>query len=201
MPQLINSAGRADDIRLAANYILATRGIGGLSLRAIASTVRISLGSLTSHFESRTRLIHLMVQLSSRAWLDSISYRTRSEGVLGFLPSDEQGAEETRVWLSWCEIGRSDPAIRGTIHDIRLDERALVRRVTSTLLEDLGHGREELADDDLDIAVAVIHGLRQAICASEAPMTPEDARRLLGDHVQRVVEGHAHRLVERSTNS
>jgi AcrR family transcriptional regulator len=185
MPHLIDVDSRTEDVRAAANRILATRGLGGLSLRAIAAEVRISLGSLTSHYDNRTRLMHLLVQLASRAWLEDIRYRMRGEGILAFLPADEDGVEDTRVWLSWCELGRSDPAIRGTVYDIRLDERVLLDRATREWFDEHDAKGAGLDDDGLDIAHAVVQGLRQAICSLGDPMPVERAREVLVEHVRR----------------
>jgi AcrR family transcriptional regulator len=178
MPRLIDNDHRTQSILLGANRILAEHGLGGLTLRAIAAEVRISLGSLTSHYESRSRLLHLLAQLAGRAWLDSVAGRIWADGVLAFLPGSEEVIADTRVWLSWCELARSAPELRGTVQDVRLDERALLSRTLEHRLD----------SDALDITLAAIHGLRQAICAGDESMPLDHACAVLADHVERALD-------------
>ncbi|MGB0100318.1 MAG: TetR/AcrR family transcriptional regulator, partial [Nocardioides sp.] len=187
MPRHIDTNNRTGEVLRSADRILLERGITGLTLRAIAAETRISLGSLTSHYDNRRRLLHLLAMRSGHAWVTGIAERIWSDGVRAFLPAtDDDSAEEhdfqhtvagTRVWLSWCELARSAPELRGTVGDVRLEERALLDRATERRLD----------VDDLDIALGLAHGLRAAVCAGDEPMPLAHARRLLDTHVQRAL--------------
>ena len=168
MPRLIDTHARTVAVLDAAEQVIAERGLAGLSLRAIAAEARISLGSLTSHYESRGRLLHLLAQVAGRAWLEGLAERTARGGVADFLPATEDDVQDIRVWLSWCELARSDPQLRGRVRDVRREERLLVDRCTDHRLD----------TDALDVAVALLDGLRIAVCSAESPMPSERAREL-----------------------
>ncbi len=165
-----------------ANKILLERGLGGLTLRALASEARISLGSLTSHYENRPRLLHLLAQWSGDIWVSSISERVWTDGVLAFLPLDDDSPghsfeatiDGTRVWLSWCELARSNPDLRGTVRDVRGEERHVLDRATDRRLD----------TDALEVTLAIMHGLREAVCSGDEPMQLDRARSLLAGHVE-----------------
>jgi hypothetical protein len=97
------------------------------------------------------------------------------------LPVDDDGVEDTRVWLSWCELSRSTPGLRGTVRDIWIDERHLLDRATGRRLD----------RDALDVALAAAHGLREAVSAGDEPMPLDRARALLSDHLDQAVAASA----------
>ena len=78
---------------------------------------------------------------------------------------------DTRAWLAWLELWRAEDFLSRWIAERRADERALLARVTDYRL--LRH--------ELDELLALIDGLRVAICAPTRPMRLETAREILSN--------------------
>ena len=176
MPQLIDTDSRAGTLAAAVNELLVTEGIPGLTLRKIAWVSRVSAGSIIHHLGDKNRLLSLCAALTVRAHHDDIQRRSWVQGVLAFLPDDDDAVLHTRAWLGWVELGRSDPVVEIPIHRARREERGL-------LAEALDY---RLSRDDLDLTYAMIEGLRTAICEPARPMPPARAHALLAGHLRRL---------------
>ena len=173
MPQLIDTGSRAGTLAAAVNELLVTEGIPGLTLRKIAAVSRVSTGSIIHHLGDKNRLLSLSAGLTARALQQDIERRRWFEGVLAFLPTDDDGVLITRAWLAWLELGRSDDIVEPPVSRAVESQRGL-------LAATLDH---RLARDDLDLVVAVIDGLRGAICQPTRPMGPGRACELLTRHL------------------
>jgi AcrR family transcriptional regulator len=174
VPQLMDTRTRAGTLAAAVNELLVTDGIPGLSLRRIAAVSRVSTGSMIHHLGGKDRLLSLSAALTARALRDDVERRLWNEGVLAFLPHDDDDVLNTRAWLAWVELGRSDPDVEPPVTRAREQERSL-------LAETVDHC---LARDELDLAYAVIEGLRARVCAPTRPMRPARARELLTLHLR-----------------
>jgi hypothetical protein len=133
------------------------------------------------HLGGKARLLSLSAALTASARRMEIQRRTLlaqtpGDGVLAFLPDGDQGVLEARAWLAWVELGRCDPNVEIPVTRASREERAL-------LAETLDF---RLSRDDLDVLVAVIGGLREAICAPSRPLSPAKARELLGRNLERM---------------
>ena len=121
-----------------------------------------------------------MAYRTGRDYLSEMVLRRYDEGVLALLPADDEGLRDTRVWLAWCELARSDELVAGDVAAITADERHLIR---SFLSSEFSRRDAEpppgLSDEDVDTFVALVHGLRQAVCAAVDPMPLARARELL----------------------
>ena len=100
--------------------------------------------------------------------LFDISRRTVSEGALAFIPTSDTVLDD-RVWLAWCELGRSDAAIGEIVAETRRDERDMLDAVLGRSLDEAG----------LDVVMAVIDGLVSAVCLGDEPLPLERARTTL----------------------
>jgi AcrR family transcriptional regulator len=176
MPRLIETTTRSGALVAAVNELLVTEGIPGLTLRRIAQVSRVSTGSIMHHLGGKARLLSLSAAVTARALTDEIRLTRWEHGALAFLPGDDDGVLNTRAWLAWVELGRSDPEVEPPVSRARQEERSL-------LAETLDH---HLARDDLDLLYAVIEGLRGAVCAPTRPMPPARARELLAWHLRRL---------------
>jgi AcrR family transcriptional regulator len=176
MPQLMDTRSRAGTLAAAVNEILVTDGIPGLSLRRIAAVSRVSPGSMIHHLGGKDRLLQLSAALTARGLSDDTGRRSWDEGVLAFLPNGDEDVLNTRAWLAWVELGRSDPHVEPAVTRARDDERA-------RLAESVDH---RLARDELDLTYAVLEGLRARVCAPTRPMPPSRARDLLALHLRRL---------------
>ena len=176
MPRLLETTTRAGALVAAVNELLVTEGIPGLTLRKIAAVSRVSTGSIIHHLGSKSRLLSLSAGMTARALAGQIRRERWEHGVLAFLPGDDDGVLNTRAWLAWVELGRSDPDVEAPVSRARQEERGL-------LAETIDHRLER---DDLDLLCAVIDGLRGAVCAPTRPMPPARARALLARHLRRL---------------
>jgi len=169
VPRLIDTRTRTGTLVDATIRILATRGIPGLTLRGIARESRISTGSLLNHFESRERILCVAAHQTGASLLAEIESGQIWHGVSGFLPGDDDTLVLPRAWLGWCELCRSEAPLAEIVARARRDEL--------TMLAEAHEHR--LSRPDLDVLMAVVDGLRHAVCAPVRPMPRDHARELL----------------------
>ena len=86
---------------------------------------------------------------------------------------DEREIDDTRVWLGWCELSRSDPGVAATVAHVRAEERELLAILTGRALDETG----------LDAVVATTEGLAVAVCAGEDALSPTRARQAILRHL------------------
>lgn len=131
----------------------------------------VSPPSLLQHYGNREHLIRVAAFRTSRTRLRDIERRRDYEGILAFLPADDDGVVAAREWLAWCELWRAEPSIGGAMSDAHEWERAL-------LASTLDYGPAD-GDDLVDRATALVEGLRARICLPERPLPLPRARELL----------------------
>ena len=86
-----------------------------------------------------------------------------------WLPGDDEDVLTERAWLGWCELWRTHDWIGPTVDAIRLAE-----------LDDLARLYDHrLLREDLDGIVALVDGLRAAICRPQRPLSRAAAHRVL----------------------
>ncbi|MDP2775133.1 MAG: TetR family transcriptional regulator C-terminal domain-containing protein [Nocardioides sp.] len=166
MPRLLDTDSRTDTVVCAINEILARDGAAGLTMRAIGRESRISPGSLTMHYTSREHLLRVAAHRTGRARRDEIRSRCYTERGLAFLPRDSEEIVQARVWLSWCDQGRSAESLSETIREARAEELGLLAQVFDY----------HLARPELDALYALLDGLTTAVCAALDPMPLATAR-------------------------
>lgn len=176
MPRLLDTETRTTTVVTAINHLLARDGAGGVTMRAIGELSRVSPATLSSHYGNREHMLRVAAWVTGQARLTAIRDRMRRDGVLAFLPADADDVVTARVWLGWCELGRSHDWLGPSIAEIRDEERALLARTVDYRLE-----RERLTE-----ALAVVDGLQVALCAPDRPLARETAYRILARHVERV---------------
>ncbi len=169
MPRLIDTDLRTTDMVTGVNRVLAAHGIPGLTMRTIARESGISTGSLIHHFESRERILRIAAHRTGRALVSAAESDSLWIGLDAFLPGDEETRRLTRAWLAWCELWRSESWLESTVGELRARERDSLAEL---------HERPR-SDPALDLVVAVLDGLRGAVCAPVAAMPVARARALL----------------------
>ena len=103
------------------------------------------------------------------AFLDDLLLRRHVEGMLAFLPATADDLEQTRVWLAWCELARADATVSPHVSAIETDEVALFSQ----------EFRDRPSREDVDTGIALVRGLRHAVCAGDDPMPVDRARVML----------------------
>jgi TetR/AcrR family transcriptional repressor of bet genes len=174
MPRLLETETRTGTLVAAINHVLASKGPAGLTMRAIAAESRVSTSSMLHHFGTREHLLIVAAHRTANAWIARIEQRLEFDGVAAFLPGHDDEVVDARAWLGWLEMWRSDDVLDHAIRKVLDGERALLAVMTDY----------ELTRDQLDLTIAVIDGLRSAICSPVRPLPRHRATALLVQHLR-----------------
>lgn len=169
VPRYFNPWDRDDALRWATEEILLERGPVRLSLRAVMQRAQISVGSGFYLVGGRDGLMRQVAADAIRKRLSELRQRIWPHGLLAFLPANEDQLEDLRLWLTWADLLRSDPALRD------LDTSAWAIELAA-LDEATGHTGSQ---DDLEALLATVWGLRHALTCRPPAMALERARGLL----------------------
>lgn len=98
--------------------VLATRGFGGLTLRAVATELGATTGLLTHYFPAKSDLVAYALDLLDRRTA-ARSRRTEGTGLaavrnalLDILPLTPEATDSNRIWVSSWDTALADPALR-----------------------------------------------------------------------------------------
>jgi hypothetical protein len=141
-------------------------GMSGLTLQGLAAWLGVTPAAV-SHRTRKDQLSSVVVDRFRRRWLWWIETRLREHGVLALLPTEEGDVPGLRVWLAIIELSRDNEAVARCVSEVRAVELAHLARLTMS------------GDDDLTRLMALIDGLRLALCAPLDPMPVERAMHLL----------------------
>ena len=173
MPMLMDTDSRTDTLVRAINEILIEDGPGGLTMTRISAQSRVHKSSIYHHLDSRERLLRVAAGRTAKARTSALREAIEQDGVLAFLPRTDNDLLDTRAWLAWLELWRCEDFLHRWIAGARDDEKALMARASDYRLTGL----------ELEVALAVVEGLRVAVCAPRRPMRREDARAVLAAHL------------------
>ena len=173
MPRLLDVRSRADTVIAAIHRLIAGGGLGAVTMRAIAAESGVSASSLVHQFTGRDRLLGIAAGTVGVDRLRDIGLRARSAGLLAFVPTTTDEIVDARVWLAFCELGRSHEDVGLKVAAQRMHERDLIDALT----------RDQLDEPALDGLVAIVDGLCAAVCAAQEPLPTERAKQALVRHV------------------
>lgn len=176
MPRLIDRETRVGSVAAAVNELLAEGGIPALTMRSVATRVRVSPSSLHQLFGGRDRMLRLAAWHTSEARRARIQDRIPDEGALAFLPNDDDDIVDCRIWLAWRELGRSADWLEPSMTEAIEHELWLMNRAFNLLL----------ARPDLEWLEALVDGLSVAVCKPAQPMRRDRARELLAIEAARI---------------
>ncbi len=177
MPRRPESLDHGDLLTDAVMALLVESGATGVTLRRLADRRGISVGALTTRWGNRARMMHVAINYFRQRCTEDMADRGISEGVLAMLPASESEVEDCQIWLAFCDLARTDATLALCVTDQRAQERELL----CALLARQG-GASGVDESTVDLLLAVVDGLRTALCAPE-PMLPERARELLDSHL------------------
>jgi AcrR family transcriptional regulator len=166
---LIETESRTGSLVRAINDILIESGPAGLTMRNIAAMSGVNASSIYHQLGSREHLLRVAAGTTGRARTASLRVESAIDGVLAFVPRDGEEVLETRAWLGWLELWRAEDFLDRWIGESRAAERALLAEVTNY----------QLLRPELDALLALVDGLRVAVCAPSAPMRLDSARTIL----------------------
>ncbi len=101
----------------ATGTVLATQGIDGLSLRAVAREAGCTTGLLMHWFTSKADLVQAALTHTTVAQSERVTQRLAASppdvvgAIAEFLPLDEQRRAESRIWLGFLALAMSTPAL------------------------------------------------------------------------------------------
>ncbi len=157
--------------------LLAESGATGVSLRRIADRREVSVGSLTNRWGTRDRMLHIAINEFRARWNYLMGGLSWTDGLMALLPLSEDEVDDCRVWLAFSDLASTDEVIAECVADQRREERELVTALVRR------RGDDDSADLVVDLVIAVVDGLRAALC-SPSPMPLARARQLLDRHLQ-----------------
>jgi AcrR family transcriptional regulator len=165
------SASWVDIYTDGAIHVINEQGLGGLTVRALADWMGVTPASVSQR-TSRDQLVADVVDQFCHRWLQWIDDREFEHGVISLLPTNDEELPGVRVWLALLELGRADERTGRRVAAARAEERTLLLRLAGG----------ELSADEVDRLVAVVDGLRLAVCAPVEPMPVTRAMELLEGH-------------------
>ncbi|KAB2351707.1 TetR/AcrR family transcriptional regulator [Actinomadura rudentiformis] len=118
MPARGDHDARRRDVSEAVWRVLADRGFGGLTLRAVAAEMNASTGLLTHYFPSKKALIAYALDVADERTANRPRQTTPEPGLEGLrtalldvLPLTPEAAAMNRVWVSSWDGSLADPEL------------------------------------------------------------------------------------------
>lgn len=174
MPKLVDSTSRMAALIAAINQILATSGPSGLTMREIARVSRVSTSSILNHLTSKERLVRVTAHRTAEEKRVRFLVEQQDRGLLALLPKSDDSLIAERSWLAWLEMWRCEPTLRHVFEDHIEQMRAVLSELT-------GH---RLSPTELTSLLAMVDGLRHAVCAPDLPLPRHQAESILTAHLR-----------------
>ncbi|MEV5983135.1 TetR/AcrR family transcriptional regulator [Streptomyces sp. NPDC052114] len=179
---------RRRDVSEAVWRVMATRGFGGLTLRAVAAELDATTGLLTHYFPAKRDLVRYALDLLA----ERTAARPRPTGadglsavraaLLGILPLTAEAAASNRIWVSSWDTALADPALSDDYAGKYAQSRAKLRDLVATAqrLGELPAGDpERIAAGAQSFALGLVV---QSLFAPET-FTPQHQAELLDDYL------------------
>jgi AcrR family transcriptional regulator len=173
-----NSAARRDIVTDFAIGLVAESGMAGLTFGTLARAIGVTPAGIHYWVGNRARMLHAITVNVGQRWIAWIARRSYDLGASAFLPVTAEEIGWTRVWLALGDTARFDDGLAEIVTDFRDEERHLLHRL-----------RPDLAADGLDAAMALVDGLRVAICLRHRPLSAVTAREVLSAELNRWGDG------------
>ncbi|MBB5870290.1 AcrR family transcriptional regulator [Allocatelliglobosispora scoriae] len=115
MPARGDHDARRRDVSEAVWQVLAAKGFGGLTLRAVATHMGSSTGLLTHYFPSKQALVRHALEIAQQHTAGRERFTSAGEGLPGLraalldvMPLTPQSTAMNRVWISFWDAALSD---------------------------------------------------------------------------------------------
>ena len=133
MPIRWFDASRDDSVGMAVQQLLTVGGITDVTMRAVARTARMSLGTLGNHYGSKEQMLmgaaraigtlHVDDLITRAAWDDTLA-----QVLAGYVPRDAEELLELKVWQDLVTVGRSSRGVGEVVAAVEARHRALLGR-------------------------------------------------------------------------
>ena len=112
MPIRWFDASRDDSVGMAVQQLLTVGGITDVTMRAVARTARMSLGTLGNHYGSKEQMLMGAARAIGTLYVDDLITRaawddTLAQVLAGYVPRDAEELLELKVWQDLVTVGRS----------------------------------------------------------------------------------------------
>ncbi|MGG2464309.1 TetR/AcrR family transcriptional regulator [Streptomyces sp. RGM 3693] len=165
-PAPVDHESRREHVSQAVWRILAAKGFGGLTLRAVAAEMDVSTGLLMHYFPTKRALVVHALELLEKSSAERPRRARPHEGLaalravlLDFLPIGQENTARNRIWVSSWDLALADQGL----HADQADRYVRIRATVRPHLEAARALDELPATTDLDqlatTVVAFIHGL------------------------------------------
>lgn len=197
MPKLVDHDERRRQIAAAVCDIAATRGLGDVSFREVASAAGVSVSLVQHYFGDKANLVKTSLEMQSAAMDARIAERLTDLGadpgpraVLqvvahAFLPLDDVSRRSMLLYHAFAAAALTDPALRAS--DMFTNGRALIGFFAGQLAL-LGRAVEgdRPADHEAEATglVSLLLGLSLSILLEQ--VTPAEAIDVLERHLERL---------------
>ncbi|WP_262286081.1 TetR/AcrR family transcriptional regulator [Micromonospora sp. MA102] len=166
MPARGDHDARRADVSAAVWRVLAARGFGGLTLRAVATEMGVSTGLLTHYFPNKRALVRHAVDVAERHTDARDRHAAAGEGrsalraaLLDVLPLTDEATVMSRVWVSYWDGALADEEFTADQRR-RYDRwRARLRAHVDAALRGAPTGPGADPDDLVATCAAFAHGL------------------------------------------
>ncbi|MFD9902973.1 TetR/AcrR family transcriptional regulator [Streptomyces sp. NPDC059063] len=165
-PAPVDHESRREDVSQAVWRILAAKGFGGLTLRAVAAEMGVSTGLLMHYFPTKRALVAHALELLEKSSAERPRRDRPQEGLaalravlLDTLPLGKENAARNRIWVSSWDQALADDGLRADQAERYVRMRAALRPhlVAARALGEIPDAPD--VDRLATAAVAFIHGL------------------------------------------
>jgi TetR/AcrR family transcriptional regulator, transcriptional repressor of bet genes len=189
MPKQVDEQAQIARIVQATCTVLATQGIDGLNLRAVAQEAGCTTGLLMHWFASKADLVQAALTHTVTAQSERVTRRlvANPHDVLGaiaeFLPLDGQRRAESRIWMSFMALAVSAPVLMAD-HQQRY---VMFRQEIIDYLKDVGF-RGANATEVADRIIVLVDGICVGATLDPTYWTPQRQHAVLAANMADVVE-------------
>jgi AcrR family transcriptional regulator len=162
-----DSPRRRDIVTDFAIGLIAEEGLAALTVRGLARRIRVTPAGVQHWVGPRQQMLVAIAATFGQRWEQWMWRRAFRDGALAVLPLTADEVVWTRVWLALQELGRAEPEVGRVVDDVRGLEGDLISHHVG------------LAEDDLATVLALVDGLRVAVCRGDGFMDAESARNVL----------------------
>jgi AcrR family transcriptional regulator len=173
MPLLIDSTSRTAIIVDAVSRLIADGGITAVTMRAVARESRIPQASLAHHLSDKDRLLAIVAHRFGIGMVEDAISRSWREGIDALLPGCAEGLVQGRIWLTWCDLGRTHEQVGFSVAMVRERQTDLIRHLL----------KREVSIRAVTEVLAFVDGLLAALTTRIDPISCSAAHEALGRFV------------------
>ncbi|MEV5827703.1 TetR family transcriptional regulator C-terminal domain-containing protein [Spirillospora sp. NPDC052242] len=170
MPRSVDREARRRDVADALFRIAARQGLGGVSMRTVAAEAGFSLGAVQRYFTTKEQMLRFAFDqavAAARARMARVPGGTGGDSVpellrralLAFLPADERGLAEARIWAAFYAEAVVRPSFAEALDEIDAEARANLRAAFARGQEAGDFPRDRSPEELAELVLVLLDGL------------------------------------------